>query len=142
MRREARRHEGTKARRGDSARGCVGALGTIVVLALVSCGDRSGEAETAPPAADPWFVEAAASSGLAFVHQSGHDGKRFLFPETTCGGAALFDMDGDGDLDVYLVQSGRLVEPTSPASGNRLFRNRGDPGAPGFEDVTRESGAD
>ncbi len=115
------------------------AFGAVVVLAVASCADRGGEADTEPVAADPWFVETAAASGLAFVHQSGHDGQSFLFPETTCGGAALFDMDGDGDLDIYLVQSGRLVEPTVPGPGNRLFRNRGD-GT--FEDVTHESGAD
>jgi hypothetical protein len=53
------------------------------------------------------------------------------------GGAALFDMDGDGFLDAYLIQSGSVRQPIS--SGNRLFRNRGD-GT--FEDVTEGSGAD
>jgi hypothetical protein len=46
------------------------------------------------------------------------------------GGAALFDLDGDGDLDAYLVQS---------EGGNQLFRNRGEGS---FDDVTAESGAD
>lgn len=53
------------------------------------------------------------------------------------GGAALFDMDGDGDLDAYLVQSGSVADPSSKGDGNRLYRNRGD-GA--FDDVTVGSG--
>jgi len=55
------------------------------------------------------------------------------------GGAALFDMDGDGDLDAYLVQSGNVANPANKGDGNRLFRNRGK-GL--FEDVTAASGAD
>ena len=55
------------------------------------------------------------------------------------GGAALFDMDDDGDLDLYLVQSGNLFAPRDKADGNRLYRNRGD-GT--FEDATAGSGAD
>ena len=56
------------------------------------------------------------------MHRSGHD-KRFLFPELMGGGAALFDMDGDGDLDAFLVQSGSLTEPTAVSHG--LFENDG-----------------
>ena len=55
------------------------------------------------------------------------------------GGAALFDMDNDGDLDLYLVQSGNLFAPGDKPAGNRLYRNRGD-GT--FDDVTAGSGAD
>ena len=56
------------------------------------------------------------------------------------GGVGLIDYDGDGWLDVYAVQGGRLPdEPEPPASPqrDRLFRNRGD-GT--FEDVTAASG--
>ena len=55
------------------------------------------------------------------------------------GGAALFDMDSDGDLDLYLVQSGSLLEKGAKDPSNRLYRNRGD-GT--FEDVTAGSGTD
>ncbi|MCH8824313.1 MAG: CRTAC1 family protein [Planctomycetes bacterium] len=60
-------------------------------------------------------------------------------PEMSCSGGALFDMDGDGDLDVYLVQSGSLTSKENPGGGNRLFRNNGDGD---FEDVTEGSGTD
>ncbi len=86
----------------------------------------------------PWFAEVARSAGLVFDHHSGHE-ERYLFPEIIGGGAALFDMDGDGDLDAYLVQSGSLVREDAPGTGNRLFRNNGDGS---FEDVTDGSGAE
>jgi len=52
------------------------------------------------------------------------------------GGVGLLDHDGDGLLDVYLVQSGDLEGP-KPEYTNRLFRNGG---TAGFEDVTPRTG--
>jgi enediyne biosynthesis protein E4 len=83
-----------------------------------------------------WFEEIGARAGVDFVHQSGHSRQHYL-PEIMGGGAALFDMDNDGFLDLYLVQSGNLADPSS-GGGNRLYRNRGN-GT--FEDVTDRSGA-
>ena len=48
-------------------------------------------------------------------------------------------MDNDGDLDLYLVQSGNLFAPRDKPEGNRLYRNRGN-GT--YDDVTAGSGAD
>ncbi len=104
---------------------------------VAGCHDRQPE-PLAETAAAPWFEEVARRSGLNFVHDSGHRDE-FLFPECVGGGAALFDMDGDGDLDAYLVQGGLLLAPEAARPGNRLYRNRGD-GT--FEDVTGDSGAD
>ena len=75
--------------------------------------------------AELWFEEVARQSGLVFDHQSTHD-KRYLLPEINCGGGALFDMDGDGDLDAYLAQSGGGDAAPRRSQQNRLFRNRGD----------------
>ncbi len=63
----------------------------------------------------PLFREVAAETGLTFVHDNGGRGQ-FYLPEIMGSGVALFDYDGDGDLDVYLVQGAR-------GKGNRLFRN-------------------
>jgi len=106
--------------------------------ALASCGRDAAKEENRAAALDPpWFEEVSQRAGVDFTHRSGHR-DRFLLPEIMGGGAALFDMDGDGDLDLYLVQSGTLLDRAASAGGNRLFRNRGDGR---FDDVTAESGA-
>src|SRR5919198_6168159 len=130
-------------------RRCRVCLAAMICVACWSCrrGQNSGPAGDATYAASgaPWFEDIAERAGLRFTHQSGHR-DRFLLPEIMGGGVALFDMDGDGDLDVYLVQSGGAglwrpasAGPSEPTQGNRLFRNRGD-GT--FEDVTAGSGAE
>ena len=79
------------------------------------------------------FKEISDEVGLKFQHYNGMTGKLYL-PEITGSGAALFDYDNDGDLDVFLVQ-GNVLEPnTTPTSTQfpwhgselprgRLFRN-------------------
>jgi hypothetical protein len=112
----------------------------------------SPAAETAPSTAGDWFVDRAADAGLTTAHVNGMSG-RFYYPEIIGPGAALFDYDNDGDLDVYLVQGQMLGEDASVAaaqpSTGRLFRNdlTGGPGTgpaatsmPRFTDVTAASG--
>ena len=102
------------------------------------------------------LVDIAAEAGLDFVHFNGMSGKRY-FAEIVGSGAALFDYDNDGDLDLYVVQSAMLgsedsAQATFPPQGrdapprDRLFRNDlirepGEPRArPRFVDVTSEAG--
>ena len=109
----------------------------------------------APPTRTPIFKDGAEQVGLKFRHYNGMTGK-FYLPEITGSGAALFDFDNDGDLDVYLVQSTILEPNTKPANTlfpwrgpeppqGRLFRNElvssgGALGALSFTDVTEASG--
>ncbi len=111
-------------------------LGVVVaVVAGSMCACRPTPNTPPRETGRAWFEDIAARAGIDFVHRSGHQTKHYL-PEIMGGGAALFDMDNDGWLDLYLVQSGSVVAPQN--GGNRLYRNRGD-GT--FEDVTQASGA-
>jgi hypothetical protein len=94
-------------------------------------------------------VDRAAEWGLSFSYSNGDTGQLY-YPEIVGGGAALFDYDNDGDLDVFLTQ-GRVLEPGKAESdpvamrGGRLFRNDLIAGttrnpAPRFVDVTEASG--
>lgn len=60
--------------------------------------------------------------------------------ESSCGGVALFDYDGDGLLDIYLVTGPELTTARQRvAHPNALYRNLG---GWKFEDVSRPSGVD
>ena len=77
------------------------------------------------PGGGAWFVDEAGERGLEYSQVSGFAG-RPLLPEITGSGGALVDVDGDGDLDIYLVQAGSLYdEPATSPPGNRLFINEG-----------------
>jgi hypothetical protein len=71
--------------------------------------------------------------GLKFVHDAGPTGTYFM-PQIIGSGAALFDYDNDGRLDIYLLQNGGPDGPT-----NRLF-HQGRDGR--FTDVSAGSGLD
>jgi enediyne biosynthesis protein E4 len=87
------------------------------------------------------FEDVTDGSGIDFVHRLG-DGRMDNVVEAAGAGGAVLDYDGDGWMDVYLVQSAwveglsRGPRPETPAR-NRLFRNRGD-GT--FEDATDRAG--
>jgi enediyne biosynthesis protein E4 len=60
--------------------------------------------------------------------------------ESACGGVALFDYDGDGLLDIYLVTGAELTPARERVPHrNALYRNLG---GWKFEDVSRQAGVD
>ena len=109
----------------------------------------SGSVHSRPVAeARSWFRDVAAGAGLTFVHDNGARDDYHL-PEIMGSGAALFDYDDDGDLDVYLVQGAPLASgpqgDPSRAGTSRLFRNDLTRDAAGratlrFVDVTSTAG--
>ena len=85
------------------------------------------------------FVEVAVEAGLSFVHEAGASGGLHL-PETMGAGVAWIDYDGDGWLDLYLVQSGPFPPDGGAAAADRLFRNVGPDEAGEFRFVAAEAG--
>jgi hypothetical protein len=98
---------------------------------------RSGIDAQDGPAPSLRFEDEAAEAGLAFTFKNGESALRQM-PEPLSGGVGLLDFDGDGWLDVFVVQGGRFP-PDPSVRGDRLFRNRGD-GT--FEDATAKAGID
>ena len=90
-----------------------------------------------PLYANPHFHDATQEAGIGFVHVNGANGQKFVI-ETIGPGGGFFDYDGDGRLDIYLI-NGAAVPGTEydPAPQNALYHNRGD-GT--FVDVTDYTG--
>jgi hypothetical protein len=88
--------------------------------------------------AAPTFEEIPPSAtGITFVHDNAMSEQRYL-PETLGPGAAFFDYDNDGWMDIYLVNYGPcdFFKPARPIR-NALYRNNRD-GT--FTDVTEKAG--
>lgn len=130
----------------------------LALVVMVGCGRPPDEPPSPSVRAEPaattvWFDDATAATGLDFVHFNGMSGDRSIIEEMGSGGA-LFDADGDGDLDLYLVQGAMLATehgktladatfPTRHASppSDRLYRNDLDgDGDVRWTDVTDASG--
>lgn len=101
-----------------------------------------GQAQAAPELS---FIDIAAEAGIAFRHDNGLSGD-WHYPEIVGGGCGLVDYDGDGRLDIVLVQSGAVPIRAGDANPperkrSRLYRNgstadgHGEP-AVRFEDAT------
>jgi len=90
----------------------------------------------APGSREIGFREVSAAWGLEFRHHHGGSGE-FYMPETMGSGVVIFDYDGDGDDDVFFVDSGAFPGYEGETPRSRLFQNDG-PGR--FRDVTERSG--
>src|SRR4051812_44200382 len=125
-------------------------IAAVAACTLASCGQHpvaphvpsrtapAGATTTGTPS-DPHFVDVAAEAGLETVLYCGGPDKDHIL-ESVGSGCAFVDYDGDGRLDVYLVNAWALDEQPSRVrlkGRNALYRNRGD-GT--FEDVTARAG--
>ncbi|MCH2160394.1 MAG: CRTAC1 family protein [Phycisphaerales bacterium] len=114
----------------------------------------SAEPEKTPPAKQvskprkpvkvngPYFAEEAIERGVNFTMDSGfrkEGDKERLFPEIIPGGAALFDADGDNDLDLYFLQFGPVDPDREGDRHNRFYLNDGNGH---FTDASEGSGLD
>lgn len=120
----------------------------LLVAALVgaACGNHDPAARTAgsspafegQAAGAHWFTDVTDEVGLDFVHWADSAGRLDL-AAVMAGGAALLDIDNDGDLDIYLTNGGyaELQSGGADAPKNRLYRRE----ASGrYVDVTADSG--
>jgi hypothetical protein len=119
-----------------------GLAAAIAALLLSGCGAAEPPAPAAastpapPPPLRARFTDVTREAGIAFVHNSGAYGKKYL-PETMGSGLVFFDADGDGDQDLFFVNSADWPEKRRKTTTQALYRNRGD-GT--FEDDTKRSG--
>ena len=86
---------------------------------------------------EPIFIDITEFAGITFVHTDGRSGSR-LFNEFLGSGGGFFDYDGDGDLDIYLVNGAvQTGDGQDQTSHNVLYQNNGDNT---FTDVTDKAG--
>ena len=114
-------------------------IGVISILAAspIPQGDSHIQGEPAT-SADIQFEDIATKAGVKFITQNSPTANKNQV-ETMVAGVALLDYDGDGYLDIYLVNGAAIpsLQKDSPAYWNRLYRNNHD-GT--FTDVTERAG--
>jgi hypothetical protein len=84
------------------------------------------------------LTDVTRAAGIAYTHNSGAYGKKYL-PETMGPGCAFLDYDGDGWQDILIVDSMDWPGHKKRRSTLRLYRNNRN-GT--FTDVTRAAGLD
>src|SRR5262249_5822003 len=111
---------------------------TTAGLSPASSVDRlsGGKLPIAFTSGDVIFKNITSEAGIRFHHINGATPEKYM-PETMGSGCLFFDYNGDGWIDVFLVNSGSLINPKLVTAPGSLYRNNGD-GT--FSDVTREVG--
>ena len=105
----------------------------LVALVLVSASGLVPHADTALPQ----FVDITQQAGITFRHTNGASADKHLV-ETMGSGGLFFDYDGDGWIDIFIVDGGSLADASvARRAQHRLYHNRG---GGTFEDVTERSG--
>lgn len=112
---------------------------TLVLLSLLLLTLAAAQEKPALPV----FTDVTKQAGISFQHCLGDDEISNIL-EATGSGCAFLDYDGDGWMDIFVV-NGRYLEGISDPDSryknvrttSRLYRNKGD-GT--FEDVTEKAG--
>lgn len=110
----------------------------LVALVLPGCRKEQDTAKRSPQPVGAWFEEITSDDGFEFVHVSGEP-EDLHAPRVMGAGGAMFDFDGDHDLDLYLINGHRSLPSTAGSTrfSNRLFRQES---SGKFVDVTDGSG--
>jgi hypothetical protein len=104
-----------------------------------------GAVITAAGASSPSLLEVQLPQGIDFVLRNSPTPQKYLI-ETMPGGVALLDYNGDGLLDIFVVNGGHIDSPMKPPEKfnrhdprywNRLYRQNRDGS---FTDVTEQAG--
>jgi len=86
----------------------LGAGGAALLPLACSLGCAEGEDAGTSRALPYSFTDVTESAGLAGFHQINGDPEKPFILDSIGAGVALFDCDGDGDLDAYLTNGSRL----------------------------------
>ncbi|HTZ83501.1 MAG TPA: CRTAC1 family protein [Candidatus Acidoferrales bacterium] len=110
----------------------------VIVVAALTVGLGALEVGSAPTPSPIRFENIAAKAGVNFITRNSPTSNKNQI-ETMVAGVALLDYDGDGWLDIYLVNGAAIpsLQKESPAYWNRLYHNNHD-GT--FTDVTERAG--
>jgi enediyne biosynthesis protein E4 len=127
-------------------------IGLLLTVGLAGCGSAEPKEVIVPPTApvapkpveaatlpDVKFVDITKEAGITFIHTNAATGEKLL-PETMGSGAAFFDYDGDGDPDLFLVNSAPWPGQEGETRPTQAFYRNDGKGH--FEDVTERAGLD
>ena len=117
---------------------------TGVAAAVLLAGAAAAASESSEGAL---FRDVTAETGVRFEYFNGMAGD-YLMPEIVGGGVAVFDADGDGDMDLFFTQGamlrgelGEALRPPGAPPRDRLFLNQpSERGVLRFVDATAASG--
>ena len=120
---------------GQRSKGAATPVPTGVAPAVAR---RAGSGLPAAGPADIRFVDVTRQSGVAWTHNTGAFGQRWL-PETLGPGVVVFDANGDGLPDLLFVNGRNFPGQPGRATTPALYLNQG---GFRFRDATRGSGLD
>ena len=134
--------------RGAAGAARVGLSIPALCLCLAACQQHQDERaigdvdQAAMRAPSILFTDVTEATGLRFHHTSGSSGRKYVV-ETMGSGAAAFDYDADGNIDLYVVDSGDLPGYAAAADPrNALLRNEGPGSGWTFTDRATTAGVD